>query len=74
MKVKKKHKHLENEEESNSDVAHSCGDADGGMDPVDKPPDDLGFVLVLDLLRRYLWMLSTMNRDQLRELIDQGIL
>ena len=75
MKVKKKQKHLE-EEERNSDVANSCGDRDmENKDPEteDKPPDDLGFVSVLDLLQRYLWMLSTMSRDQLRDLIDQGI-
>ena len=68
MKVKQKRKHLELEEGDGS------GEGVGGIDMDKKePPDGLGFVSVLHLLRGYLGMLSSKSCDELRELIDQGI-
>ena len=45
-------------------------DADLEDHPRGEPPDN--FETVLELLRTYLHLLSSLDRDQLRELIDQG--
>ena len=70
MKVKKKQKHLEEADDNNS----NSGVGGFGVEDMDnkEPPDDLGFPTVLNFLRGYLGMLSSMNCDQPRELIDQG--
>lgn len=68
MKVKEKRKHLEE-----SPSAVDVHDKNQVPPPEAEPPENTpGFPSVLDLLRKYLGMLSSSNRDKHAELIHQG--
>ena len=61
MKSKQKKKHVSQENPADDILTDP---------PRGEPPDD--FETVINLLRSYLEMLSALDRDQIRELIDKG--
>ena len=74
MKVKQKSKRketIDGAEEGSHDNANVADDVDKDV-VTDKPPDVTPFDTVIKLLRGYLDMITQLNHDRVRDLLNQG--